>query len=93
MPIPAHLPPPLPVSQLDRRGTGGLRKRGNLMTGEGWAWSRIIRPQESLALCKSFNPLWVIVSNLQVHGVFETVREKLNYDQCRLFLDEYKNFG
>jgi hypothetical protein len=23
----------------------------------GWAWSRIIRPQESLVICKSFNTL------------------------------------
>ncbi len=37
-----------------------LRKRGKLLTGEGgagWAWSRIIRPQESMALYKSFNSL------------------------------------
>jgi hypothetical protein len=26
--------------------------------GRGRAWSRIIRPQESLALYQSFNPLW-----------------------------------
>ncbi len=26
--------------------------------GRGWAWSRILRLQESLALYKSFNSLW-----------------------------------
>ncbi len=26
--------------------------------GRGRAWSRIIRPQESLGLCKLFNPIW-----------------------------------
>jgi hypothetical protein len=34
------------VSKLDRRHTGQLRKRGNLLTGEGgrgWAWNRNIR--------------------------------------------------
>jgi hypothetical protein len=25
---------------------------------EGWAWIRLIRPQESLVLYKSFNTLW-----------------------------------
>ncbi len=29
--------------------------------GRGWAWSRIIRPQESLALYKSFDTLWAEV--------------------------------
>ncbi len=42
----------LPVELTDRRG-GGPR---------GWAWSRIIRPQESLALYKWFNSLWPQVS-------------------------------
>jgi hypothetical protein len=33
--------------------------------GEGWAWSRIIRPQESLALYNSFNTLciYIMVNN------------------------------
>jgi hypothetical protein len=61
----AH-PTPSPVSKLDQRHTGILRKRGNMLMGEGGRatpfpplpWSRIIRPQESLALHKSFNPFW-----------------------------------
>jgi hypothetical protein len=43
-------------------------KERHLLTGEkgvrGWTRSRIIRPQESLALYKSFNTLCVTVSNL-----------------------------
>jgi hypothetical protein len=31
----AHPPPPSPVSKLDRRHTERLRKRDNLLTGEG----------------------------------------------------------
>ncbi len=54
--------PPSPVRNLDRRHTGRLRKRGNFLKGEGgrgWARSRIIRPQKSLVLYKSFfNTLW-----------------------------------
>jgi hypothetical protein len=53
---------PLPVSKLDRRHTGGLRKRDTLLTGEegrGWVWRRMIRTQESLVLYKSLNTLWV----------------------------------
>ncbi len=41
------------VSKLDRRQTGRLRKRDNLLTGKGWrvwARSRITRPQENLVL-------------------------------------------
>ncbi len=53
-----------PVSKLNRRHTGRLRKRDNLLTGEGGGWesgralSRIIRTEESLVLYKSFNTLW-----------------------------------
>ncbi len=50
--------PSSPVSKLDK--IGRLRKTGSLLTGEGgrgWAWSRIIWPQESLALYKSFTTL------------------------------------
>jgi len=39
------LPPPAPISKLDRRHTGRLRKRNKSLKGEGgrgWAWSRII---------------------------------------------------
>ncbi len=50
--------PPFPVSQLDGRHTGRLRKRDNLLTGEegkGVGPERIIRPQEIQVLYKSFN--------------------------------------
>jgi hypothetical protein len=54
-------PPPLfpsPVSTLDRRHTERLRMIDILLTGRGGASrSRIIKPQESLALYKSFNTL------------------------------------
>ncbi len=56
-PTPSHSP----VSKLDRRFTGRMRKRNNLLTGEGWrmwARSQIIPLQESMALDKSFNTLW-----------------------------------
>jgi hypothetical protein len=38
-----------------RGHTGRMRKRDNLLTGEGGARSRIIRPQNILVLYKSFN--------------------------------------
>ncbi len=38
-----------PVELTDGKGVGG----------GGWAWLRIIWPQESLALSKSFNTLWI----------------------------------
>jgi hypothetical protein len=47
----SSLAPALPVSKLDPRLTGRLRKRDNVMRGEegkGWARSRIILPQEVL---------------------------------------------
>ncbi len=52
-----------PVGKLDRRHTG---KRDNLLTREGVSLrsrSRIIRPQETLVLYKSFNTLWVKLNN------------------------------
>ncbi len=52
------LPLPLPVSKLDRRHTWRLRKRDNLLPGEGaggWVRSQIIRQRESLVLYESFN--------------------------------------
>jgi hypothetical protein len=55
--------PPFPLSNLDRRHTGRLRKRDKVADrggGRGWAWSRTIRPQENLAL---FNTLWVAPSS------------------------------
>jgi hypothetical protein len=50
---PRPSPPPSPVIKLDQRRTGRLRRRDKLLTGEGgrgWAWNRILRPQESLVL-------------------------------------------
>jgi hypothetical protein len=38
---PSYPPPPSPVSKVDRRHTGRLRKRNNLQTGEGLrGWGR-----------------------------------------------------
>jgi hypothetical protein len=51
----AHPLPPFPVSKLDRRQTGRLRKRDKLLSGEGVGgkgWD-----QETLVLDKSFNTL------------------------------------
>ncbi len=50
--------PPHPLPSVDRRHTGSLKKRDNLLTGYGWGRSQIIRPQESLVLYKSFKTLW-----------------------------------
>ncbi len=57
--------PPSPVSKLDWRQSGRLRKRGQLADwggGKGWAGSPIKRQQESLVLYKSFNTRWAAVS-------------------------------
>ncbi len=57
-PVSSPIPFPLsPVNKLDRRHTGRLRKRDNLLTGGGggireWGRSRIIRLRESLVLYK-----------------------------------------
>jgi hypothetical protein len=50
---------PSPVSKLDLRHTGRLRKRQFAGGREGWgrAWSPILRPQERLVLYISFNTL------------------------------------
>ncbi len=51
-----------PVSKLDGRHIGRLRKRDNMLTREGrggWGRSQIIRQRGSLVLFKSFNTLWV----------------------------------
>ncbi len=58
-------PPPSPVSKqykLDRRQTGRLRKRDNLLTGEGEGWGRsqIMWRRESLVFYKSFTTSWPI---------------------------------
>jgi hypothetical protein len=58
---PHPFPSPSPISKLDRRHTGKLRKRENIQTGEngrGWRRSQIIRRLESLVLYKSFKTLW-----------------------------------
>ncbi len=55
-------PPPSPiVRKLDRRHTGRLRKRDNVLMGEGgrgWERSQFLRQRESLVLYKSLNTLW-----------------------------------
>ncbi len=49
---------PFPVSNLDRRHTGRLRKRDNLMTGEGASVEPNYTTAGNLALYKSFSTLW-----------------------------------
>ncbi len=56
----APSPPHPPVSKLDRRHIGRLRKRDNLLTGEGGRGGGVAKSfagPESLVLCKSFNTL------------------------------------
>ena len=50
-------PPSSPVSKLDRRHTGRLKKRDNILTGQGW--KEVGRGAESYELKKawSFNAL------------------------------------
>ncbi len=58
---PHPFPAPSPISKLDRRHTGKVRKRENMLTGEdrgGWGRSQIIRWRESLVLYKLFKTLW-----------------------------------
>ncbi len=59
--VPRPPPPPsCPVSKLDRRHTGKLKKRDNLLTGEGGEGvgeEPNHRPQESLVLYNPFNTL------------------------------------
>ncbi len=58
----AHPHSPSPISKLDQRHTGRLRKRKTCWrerVGRGWMRSRIIRPQESLVFYKAFSTLWV----------------------------------
>ncbi len=66
--FPGSTPPPpfpaplaLPPSLFDRRHTGRLRKRDNLLTAgwRCWGRSQIIGRAESLVLDKSFNTLWL----------------------------------
>jgi hypothetical protein len=60
-----HQPPPYPISKLDRRHTGRLRKRDNLLTGEGGGGgggrAQVRRRRESLVLYISFKPLWSVL--------------------------------
>jgi hypothetical protein len=51
-------PPPSLVSKLDRRHTGRLRKKDNLLTGERGR-SQIIRRGERLVLYNILNTLWL----------------------------------
>jgi hypothetical protein len=51
-------PPPSPVTKLDRRHTGRLRKKDNLLTGERGG-SQIIRRGERLVLYNILNTLWL----------------------------------
>ncbi len=74
--------PPSPVSKLVRRHTKRLRKRDNFLTGEwerGQAWSRIIRPQESLVLYKSFNSLWDITFSPPTDAISPSSYQRPNF--------------
>ncbi len=93
-------PPPSPVRKLDWRNTGRLRKRDNLLTGEGkkgWGRRQIIRPQESQALSINHSVLSVYGSETFVitggggrgHGGRQT--GTLDLPLYALFLDEYKS--
>jgi hypothetical protein len=77
-------PPHLPVSKLDRRHAGRLRKGDKLLTGDelrGWFRSRIIRPQErklSLVLYKSFILLMILnFQNINLFSSYEEVGREL----------------
>ncbi len=59
---PRPILPRLPSVQ-ERRHTGRLSKRGNLLTTEGGARSQIIRSQESMVIYESFNTLWWKISD------------------------------
>ncbi len=54
---PTPLTPPPPVSKLHRRHTGRLRKRDNLLTGDGLGEGPNRRRRESLILYKTFNTI------------------------------------
>ncbi len=64
--LPTPPPPPTPVSKINRRLIGRLRRRRE--RGKGMGQEPIIRPQEILVLYKSFSTLWlrkVIFSHLE----------------------------
>jgi hypothetical protein len=87
----SYTPPPhSPVSKLDRRHTRRLRKRDNLLIGEGKGWGRrqIIRLGESLVLYNN--------SLLSVLNVYTNVQTRrlpmhrfcaLKGESCKLFQD------
>jgi hypothetical protein len=70
--------PPPPVRKLDRRYTGRLRKRGNLLTGE----VGIIRRPERLVLYKSFNTLCIwpqkILRKSILHNVVPYIKKSFS---------------
>jgi hypothetical protein len=67
--------PPSPVCKLDRRHTGRLRMRDNLLTrGRGWRRSWIQR-RESLDLCKTFTTLWMDCNVCPSLGIGEFMDE------------------
>ncbi len=78
----AHPLPPSPVSKLQRRHTG-YRRKDNFLTesrdrGErGWASSRIIRPQESLVLYKSFHTVWYLLRLCSFRVVMRNILPKV----------------
>ncbi len=98
----AHTLPPSPVSKFDRRHTGRLRKRDNLLReeglGRGWSKSQIIQPQESLVLYESFSILCVGLqyirnmsysSKLAVDEIFNYFRNSCKGDRNRFLLFIY----
>jgi hypothetical protein len=67
--LPHNPPTPhSPISKLDRRHTGRMRKRDNMPTGggRGGGRSQIIRRWESLVLNKSFNTLCTDLKSSQL---------------------------
>jgi hypothetical protein len=83
------------VRQLDRRHTGRLRKRDNLLTEEGgWVRSQIIRRRKNLVLYKSFNTLWFY---LCVHYICRNVKQLyvlfvlVRLNDCKITLNYSKN--
>ncbi len=88
------------VSKLDRRHTGSLRKRDNLLTREGEGGSQIIRWRASLVLYKSFNTLCCIPLYVQRESVLIKAVEqlKMNHEGCSNTLSEkcthfHREFG
>ncbi len=73
-------PCPSPVSKLDQRHTGRLRKRHNLLMGKGGEEGVGEEPnQESLGLCKSFNNLCRSSSHLRASFVVKQFNSEKNH--------------